>query len=204
MGILIDELEYINGRGLSIIIPNETIDIGEFQNLYYNNQDITGTVKFPNLTKIGYYGLSNAFYGCTGLTSAEFPNLTEIVRQGLNFAFYGCTGLTSAEFPNLTKIADDGLNGAFYNCTELSSIEFPNLQSVGNYGLSYAFNDCTGLISVSFPSLTSVGESGLYNAFFGAGIEEIHFRADAKSVIEAQATYISKFGAPNATIYFNL
>lgn len=153
MGILIDELEYINGRGLSIIIPNETIDEYEFQNLYHNNQDITGTIKFPNLISVKDYGLSYTFEGCG----------------------------------------------------ELTNVEFPNLKSVSTFGLSFTFGFCTRLTNVSFPSLTSVEESGLNNTFwYSRNITEIHFRADAKSVIEAQASYLSKFGAPNATVYFDL
>ena len=207
MGIVVDNSDYKygnSGGGPSIIIPNEIIDTDEFQDLYFNNQDITGTVKFPNLTKIGYDGLSSAFYGCIGLTSVEFPNLTEIVMQGLTGTFSGCTGLTSVEFPNLTEIADDGLFRAFRDCTGLTSVEFPNLQFVGNYGLAYAFNNCTGLTSVEFPNLTEISEQGLTNAFMFSNILEIYFRADVKSVIEAQPQYDSKFGAPNATIYFDL
>lgn len=35
-------------------------------------------------------------------------------------------------------------------------------------------------------------------------VSEIHFRADAKSVIENQSNYSFKFGASDATIYFDL
>ncbi len=179
MGILIDESEYINGRGLSIIIPNETIDIAEFQDLYYNNQEITGSVEFPNLTEIGSYGLESTFKGCRGLTSVEFPNLTKIGSYGLGSTFESCGGLTS--------------------------VEFPNLKSVSTFGLSSAFGFCTRLTNVSFPALTSVEEHGLNNTFwYSNNISEIHFRADAKSVIEAEASYLSKFGSYSATIYFDL
>lgn len=158
MGILIDESEYMNlGRGDHfIIIPNEIINSNEFQNLYRDNQDITGTVKFPNLKSVdGFGGLYHTFEGCTGLTG---------------------------------------------------SVEFPNLTEMDIYGIAYAFTNCTGLTgTVNFPSLITVGTNGLNNTFKGCtGITEIHFRADAKSVIEAQGTYDSKFGATNATIYFDL
>jgi hypothetical protein len=53
--------------------------------------------------------------------------------------------------------------------------------------------------------LTSVGSHGLYNAFqYCTGITEIHFRADAQATIEATSGYSDKFGATNATIYFDL
>ena len=206
MGIVVDNSDYKygnSGGGPSIIIPNEIIDTDEFQDLYFNNQDITGTVKFPNLTKIGYDGLNSAFYRCIGLTSVEFPNLQSVGNYGLAYTF-DSTRLSSIEFPNLTKITDYGLLCAFRDCTGLTSVEFPNLQFVGNYGLAYAFNNCTGLTSVEFPNLTEISEQGLTNAFMFSNILEIYFRADVKSVIEAQPQYDSKFGAPNATIYFDL
>ena len=85
-----------------------------------------------SVTSIG----SNAFYGCTGLTSIEIPN--SVTSIGSN-AFSGCTGLTSIEIPNsVTSIGYD----AFYGCTGLTSIEIPN--SVTSIGYD-AFYGCTGL-----------------------------------------------------------
>ncbi len=155
MGILLDKSEYQkNGGGDHfIIIPNEIINSNEFSNLYYNNQEITGSVEFPNLTQINNDGLMFAFRDCIGLTSVEFPNLKSIEPYGLYYSFEGCTELT------------------------------------GN---------------VEFPALQFVADRGLVNVFLNTNITEIHFRADAKSVIEAQETYYSKFGASNATIYFDL
>ena len=158
MGILIDESEYMNlGRGDHfIIIPNEIINSNEFQNLYRDNQDITGTVKFPNLKSVdGFGGLYHTFEGCTGLTgSVEFPNLTEMDIYGIAYAFTNCTGLTG-------------------------TINFPSLITVGTNGLNNTFNGCTGITA-------------------------IHFKSSAQSVIQSQASYGTNFGAPNATIYFDL
>ena len=113
--------------------------------------------------------------------------------------------ITSVEFPNLTYVGNGGLFYAFHGCTKLSSVKFPNLQSIGMTGLYATFDGCTGLTNINFPSLTIVETTGLDQAFKGCiGITEIHFRADARSVIEAQGTYDSKFGAVNATIYFDL
>jgi hypothetical protein len=100
-----------------------------------------------------------------------------------------------------------GLANAFSGCTGLTgSVSFPSLTSVGTTGLTNAFSGCTGLTgSVSFPSLTRVMTVGLSNAFKGCiGITELHFRADAQSVIKKSAGYSSNFGATNATIYFDL
>ena len=66
-------------------------------------------------------------------------------------------------------------NGAFFGCSLLTSINLPNVTTVENY----AFNGCSSL-------------------------KEIHFAAKNKEAIEALSDYSNKFGATNATIYFDI
>ena len=107
----------------------------------------------------------------------------------------------------ITVIANYGLSYAFYRCAGLTgSISFPSLTSIGDYGLFYAFHMCRGLTgSVSFPKLKTVSTNGLNNAFSNCtNLTEIHFPAAIQSTIEGLTGYSSKFGATNATIYFDL
>lgn len=126
--------------------------------------------------------------------------------EGLSGTFAKCTGLTgNISFPVLTSIGDYGLFYIFGDCTEITNINFPSLTSTDYAAMMNAFDNCTGITKVSFPSLIDVGESGLYDTFSGCtNLMEIHFRADAKSNIESNYDYESKFGASNATIYFDL
>ena len=64
---------------------------------------------------------------------------------------------------------------AFYYCNLLTSIDLPNVTTVGDY----AFDSCNSLM-------------------------EIHFAVKNKEAIEALSDYSNKFGATNATIYFDL
>ena len=101
---------------------------------------------------------TEAFRGCTGLTSVTIPNSVTSIGDR---AFYGCIGLTSVTIPNsVTSIGDD----AFHGCTSLTSIEIPNsVTSIGDY----AFSGCTGLTSVTIPnSVTSIG-NGAFSACNG-------------------------------------
>ena len=145
----------------------------------YSSFSPSQDVEFPDLTSIGNSGMNSAFQGCSSITSISFPQLTTIDSSGMNSAFQYCTGITSVSFPQLTTIGQNGMNSAFRNCEKLESISFPALTQVTSPFNNYTFNGCDALT-------------------------EIHFRADAQTAIEAMTGYADKFGAPNATIYFDL
>ena len=98
---------------------------------------------------------SDAFFGCSGLTSVTIPNsLTSIGRE----AFSSCSGLTSITIPNSVAYIGDY---AFSGCSGLTSVTIPN--SVTSIG-GDAFRGCSGLTSVTIPiSVTSIG----YEVFYG-------------------------------------
>ncbi|MED9995501.1 MAG: leucine-rich repeat domain-containing protein, partial [Paludibacteraceae bacterium] len=58
---------------------------------------------------------SNAFFGCSGLTSVTIPNSVTSIGS----AFSGCSGLTSVTIPN--SVTSIGYN-AFENCSGLTSV----------------------------------------------------------------------------------
>jgi len=137
---------------------------------------------------------SDAFRGCTGLTSITIPNSVTSIDVR---AFYDCTGLTSITIPNsVTGIGQEAFSGctgltsitigngvtsigqtAFSGCTGLTSITIGN--SVTSIGQS-AFRGCTGLTSITIPnSVTSIrsdafyGCTGLTSITIGNGVTSI-------------------------------
>ena len=162
---------------------------------------------FDEVTSVSSYGLNYAFRNCTGIVgNVAFPELITIGDYGLNYIFYGCTGITSFSFPELTTIGDYGLYMIFDSCTRITSVSFPKLTTIDAQGLNNAFYGCTEITgSVSFPELTTIGAQGLKNVFYGCKkITELHFKSAAQSAVKATDGYGSKFGASNATIYFDL
>lgn len=165
---------------------------------------------FSGVKAIGMYGLQYAFYKNNGVTSVDLSSLQTVSDYGLAQAFRDCTGLTSVNLSSLQTVSTYGLQHAFYGCTGITSVDMSSLQEIGASGMQCAFYRCNKLQTISFPSLTSVqtnsfGSSSSNNAFYNCtAMTEIHFRADMQAAIEATNGYANKWGATNATIYFDL
>ena len=110
-----------------------------------------------------------------------------------NYAFSYCNSLTSINLPNVTNVG----NAAFFFCNSLTSVNLPNVTSVGSTAFSY----CNSLTSIDLPNVTNVGNAAFYYCDL---LMEIHFAVKNKEAIEALSDYSNKFGATNATIYFDL
>ena len=58
---------------------------------------------------------------------------------------------------------------------------------------------------MSFPKLTTLSTTGLDSAFdYCNKLTALHFKSSLRSTVEASTGYSNKFGATNATIYFDL
>ena len=182
-----------------------------FNYKFYQRKFETGaTVSFPDLTNIATSGIKSCFQSCTSLTSVDLSALTTVGNNGMEYCFFSCTSLTSVDLSALTTVGIYGLNYCFNGCTSLTSVDLSALTTVGIYGLSNCFNGCTSLTSISFPSLTDVQTNSFGTASYDycfsscTALTEIHFRADMQETIEALHSYADKFGAPNASLIFDL
>ena len=178
---------------------------------FYNRKFETGaTVSFPDLTNVDASGMYSCFSGCTSLTSVDLSALTTVGVNGMRTCFSSSTSLATVDLSALTTVSNNGLNSCFAGCTSLTSVDLTALTTIGSSGLQNCFNNCGSLANISFPSLTSVQTnsfgSGSYNYCFVncTALTEIHFRADAQTAIEAMTGYADKWGAQNASIYWDL
>ena len=146
--------------------------------------------------------LSEAFKQCSSFEKVSFAKLKKISgNYGCYYTFSGCTSLKEVNMPLLTSAS---FNNSFSRCSSLVGITFPLLTEMGS-NWKYAFERCTSLKTISFPSLTTFKFDSYSNTFSGCkALTEIHFRADMQATVEALSGYASKWGATNATIYFDL
>ena len=184
---------------------------------YFNDQNITytfkGTLSFPDLEVVksatgidsNVYGSMQEAFASSEITSASFPKLRTVEEKGL---YRACTDshISTVSFPALTTIDANGMYIAFQNTRIIQEeLRFPALTTIQDCGLQETFSG-TGIAinKVYFPALTTIVGDALDGTFYQANVQEIHFRTDMQTTVEALPAYSQKFGAANATIYFDL
>lgn len=186
--------------------------------------DANGVLQFPTelfvfdgsgIKDFGYRTMFYKFYYNDSLTSASFPDLETISQNyTCSHAFESCTRLTNTGLQNLKTISGSNACVNMYNyCSLLTSTGLDNLESItGTAACQQMFYTCIGLVRVDFPKLTVVSDTNAMGKNSSTGmfrnctnLAEMHFRADAQTLIESLAGYATRFGAPSTcTIYFDL
>lgn len=172
------------------------------------------SLKTANLSNVEYVdtsGLSRCFLG-SSVEDLDVSALQEVASSGMANVCRGATSLTTVVgLGLLEKIDNSGFEYAFYGCTSLTGdFVFTSLTTLGDYAFRYGFQDCKSPLRFFFPALITLGTNPFgttssNSAFRNAtGVTEIHFRADMQSQIESLSQYSSRWGATNATIYFDL
>ena len=155
---------------------------------YDGKSSDTLIISFPKLTSVtGEYAFSNTFNGKDSVKSISFPELTSVTgNSAFKSTFSYCRYLTSVSLPKLTTIGTKSMVRTFGSCTSLTRVDFPSLTSVQ---------------IDSFKESPDNWEAIFYECY---NLTEIHFRADMANVITNMYGYSDKWGASNATIYFDL
>jgi hypothetical protein len=207
-------LSFINPDAINLFdfVGTGIQDIKTFalQGTFTGNSKVQ-TAVFPDLTTIsGVAGCKHTFAYCNTLTAFSMPNLTTLSGGSCCWnMFINCTQLTTADLSAITEVSGDhACYGMFAHCYALNTIRFDNLSTVsGDFAFEDTFYRCSSLTTISFPKLTTISNTNAFreDTFFGCtALTEIHFRYDMKEIVEGLDGYSSKFGATNATIYFDL
>ena len=128
-------------------LPETIVKIGDFAFAYFK----IASIEIPNsVTSIG----SQAFVGCSSLTTMKIPNNVTSIESG---AFSGCSGLTSINIPDgVTNLK----SGVFNACSSLISIEIPDTVTSIESGV---FSNCSNLTNIEIPGgLTSIDTTNLF------------------------------------------
>ena len=103
-----------------------------------DKSSISGEIVIPGTVYYGSTALtvttigSEAFRGCSGLTSVTIPSSVTSIG---NYAFYDCSSLTNVAIPEgVTSIG----SYLFYNCSSLTSVTIP--ESVTSIGCDVFYN----------------------------------------------------------------
>ena len=161
------------------------------------------------------YALRNSFaYLRARLAELPLNNIEELSGLSVAYAMFSSSfGGTATGLYNLRII--NGSYACAYmlsNSSSLTNIQLDSLESIsGSHACQNMFSSCAALEKAYFYSLTEVaspnalGTDSSTSIFYNCkAMTEIHFRKDAQAVIEGLTAYQYKFGATNATIYFDL
>jgi hypothetical protein len=172
------------------------------------------SASFPDLEEIsGDYGMYACFYD-SKLSKITMHNLKKISGTNTLQETFEETDISVLDLRNLQEVRE--MQACRYLARwarKLKKINLNALETVaGDYALSGALS-YTAIEKIYFPSLKNISgysifgtNGGLWPDIFGGmtNMTEIHFRMDMQEFIETYSGYSRKWGATNATIYFDL
>ena len=157
-------------------------------------------VVFDKLEYIGNSGnTNNTFVNAWAYADFKESATSTNYVYGLNFPVLKTIGLANASnYGHFIQV--------LYNTYSQGNLFFPELTTIYNTSSNTSrgnFNAC-GAVKVYMPKVTNFGTYGQNNFGSSTTITELHFGKENQATIEALGGYSSKFGASNATIYFDL
>lgn len=185
-------------------IKGESCLYAMFQNDYKAGVEIN----LGNLETIEGNNAAQYFCASTGVTSVNLKKLQKISGSSCCGSAFANTKITKADLRKLTTIEGSSACNYMFSNSPIETVNLDSLKEVlGGSGMAYMFaNETSAFPIINFPSLTKISYTNCLNYMFSNNkrLLEIHFRADKQKLIEQMISYSSKFGATNATIYFDL
>lgn len=173
--------------------------------------DTSELISLSGLTSIGYYALAYAYAGTdVSALSIVSPISIAIREGGLFHTFGGCHFVNPAvDLSGITNVGIQGLKETFMS-SDVQTLVI-GATNLGSQACMNMCNGCRQLTTISFPNVSTINTDALGQyAYFDFAFQDcsnltaIHFPAAMQATVEAMAGYSDKWGASNATIYFDL
>lgn len=173
--------------------------------------DTSELISLSGLTSIGYYALAYAYAGTDiSALSIVSPISIAIREGGLFHTFGGCHFVNPAvDLSGITNVGIQGLKETFMS-SDVQTLVI-GATNLGSQACMNMCNGCRQLTTISFPNVSTINTDALGQyAYFDFAFQDcsnltaIHFPAAMQATVEAMAGYSDKWGASNATIYFDL
>ena len=220
---------FYNNNGVylkSVSFPDLEVLSGDssWSNSFYFNRNLS-SITFPKVSAIVNANnlFSNAFTNCYNLSSLSFPEVKYIIGGSSSYATNGIFGtynsgyIKEVSFPKLEYV-DKGCPLRMNTLTSITQLTFPELTavycSISSVSSDAGFSQNGKITALYLPKLSVMTTSApgtpnpandLSTIFSGCGnLVEIHFGAANESILTAATGYATKWGASNATIYFDL
>jgi hypothetical protein len=173
--------------------------------------DTSELISLSGLTSIGYYALAYAYAGTdVSALSIVSPISIAIKEGGLFHTFGSCHFVNPAvDLSGITNVGTQGLKETFMS-SDVQTLVI-GATNLGSQACMNMCMSCRRLTTISFPNVSTINTDALGQyAYFDFAFQDcsnltaIHFPAAMQSTVEALSGYADKWGASNATIYFDL
>lgn len=201
----------------SLTLSGSNINVSGFSGMSYmfyhatftnGNVDIRAIKDISDESSCAYM-----FSYAAGITTVDASGIESVTsNNGAKSMFSQIATLATVNMSNLTvATGTNALVNLCAYCPNLISLDLSGLEEIGVAAAQYLMTDCAQVTTMSFPSLrvvesnslgtTSASRGAFYNC---TSMTAIHFPANMQASIEAMSGYSIKWGASNATIYFDL
>ena len=119
--------DFLHYHGYNLGLLNNTT----FESLVFPNLESVPNVPYDDGPF--YFSLD----GCSHIKKLYFPQLKKLGNYGMRHIVNKCSNLSTMEFPKLESIGANAFQDNFLSCPNLKDIYFPSLISVGNAPFVY-------------------------------------------------------------------
>lgn len=177
----------------------ESITQVSFDNSFKNYHGVTSTFMWfrgcgyikniwnmSNLNTENVTNMSQMFYGCNLLESADVSNFDTQNVNNMSYMFYDCQELSTINVSGFNTSKVTNMKAMFYNCYSVSSLDVSGFDTSNVTDMSYMFTSCHGPSELNVSSFETGKVNNMRYMFYGcSNVQEIDVtRFDTKNVTD--------------------